>query len=93
MGELAPDVIPHNQVSVGATATLIVDRNYARRAVVLTIAEDSILDLYLGSASVTTSTGLLIVAGKGSSITIPTSAALYGIVTSGTLTISYLETE
>jgi len=45
-----------------------------------------------GGGGVTTGTGQLLPGVKGASLTIPTTAAIYGVVATGTQTVCALET-
>lgn len=78
------------QVSVGATATLIVAARAGRKEV--TIVNHGTTALYLGSSSgVTTSTGQLLAGVAGEGITYSGGAAIYGITASGSQTVSAAE--
>jgi hypothetical protein len=80
-----------NQVSVGATATLIAARRPGRNAVTV-INNGGSAKVYLGnSAAVTTSTGAPLAAADGASVTIPTQEAVYGIVGSGSQAVGVIE--
>ena len=76
------------QTSVASTATQIVGVRATRRAVLIT-NPSSTVTVYLGSASVTTSTGQALL--PGNSISVPTTLAVYGIVASSTQTVSSIE--
>lgn len=78
------------QVSVAATATLIVAARTSGGAV--TIINGGTVDVFLGGATVTTTTGVLLPGTKGASVTLPTQAAIYGIVGTGTEPVSYAAT-
>ena len=78
-----------NQVSVTSAATAIVAARATRRAVL--IINHGTTDVYIGGATVTTATGILLAGSEGASISIPTTAAVYGIVASGTQAVSYIE--
>lgn len=79
-----------NQVTVGATATLIVNQNTGRKTVVITNLGTT--DVWLGSSNgVTTSNGQLLPGTKGASISIPSTSAVWGIATSGTQAVSFLD--
>ena len=80
------------QVSVGATVggTLISAANNARTTITVTMTGTT--DVYLGESGVTTSTGDLLNGVKGVSKTFSTTAAVYGITSSGSVTVSVLET-
>lgn len=77
------------QVSVGNTATLIAAARAGRKSI--TIINAGTTDVYLGASGVATGTGLLLYGQKGAGITIDGGAAVYGIVASGSQTVSYLE--
>jgi hypothetical protein len=68
-------------VSVGATATLLKDANSSRKE--LWIANNSSVTVYIGDSSVTTTSGIPVAAGA-TYIIDSTTAAVYGIVESGT---------
>jgi hypothetical protein len=85
----AMDYIATGQVTVEDTATLIVAARHNRRAV-LVINEGS-TDVRVGVVDVDTATGALLTGVKGASVSIPTTAAVYGIVASGTQAVSYVE--
>lgn len=79
-----------NQVSVAATATLVVAARAGRDSV--TVENHGTTDVYVGSSSgVTTSTGILLPGTKGAAITLSYSGAVYAIVATGTQTVSYAE--
>lgn len=78
-----------NQISVANTATLIVASRAGRRGVVIT--NHGTTAVYIGLVGVTTTTGILLAGVVGASISIPTTAAVYGIVASGTQTVSFIE--
>jgi hypothetical protein len=75
------------QVSVGTSATVISAANTDQAGVLITNASAT-ATVYLGASGVTSSTGAVLAAG--SSITIPTISAVYGIVSTGTATVSYI---
>lgn len=81
--------IANGQVTVASTSTEIVPARSGRRAVV--IINLGATDVYLGTTGVTTSTGLYLMGTAGASVQIPTSAAVYGVVGSGTQAVSYME--
>ena len=78
-----------NQVSITNAATAIVAARAGRRAVM--IINHGATDVSIGGASVTTSNGLLLTGTAGAAVSIPTTAAVYGIVGTGTQTVSYIE--
>lgn len=79
-----------NQVTVAATATLIAASRPGRRQVV--IVQLGATDVYLGGSAVSTTTGLLLTGTKGTTITIETTGAIYGIVAAATQAVSVAET-
>lgn len=81
-----------NQQSVAATAggTLIVAARTGRSSV--TIFQLGSTQVWLGVNGVTTTTGVPLIGTAGTAVTIPTSAAVYGIVATGSQTVAYLET-
>lgn len=81
--------IANNQVSVTTTSGAVVAARSGRRS--LLIVNHGTTDVYLGTGTVTTSNGILLTGTKGASISIPTAAAVNGIVGSGTQTVSYIE--
>ena len=83
------DNIATNQVSITSAATAIVAARSTRRSVL--IINHGTTDVYIGGASVTTSTGILLAGTEGAAIGIGTTAAVYGIVASGSQTVSYIE--
>lgn len=78
------------QVTVGTSATLIAAARAGRKDIV--IVTHGATDVYLGGPNVTTSTGSLLVGSKGTGFTITSEAAVYGVVSAGTQTVSYVET-
>lgn len=78
-----------NQITVGATATLIVAARAGRQSVSITTTAATVL--YIGASGVTTTTGHYIAASAGATITVNTAAAVYGVVASGTLVVTFLE--
>lgn len=78
------------QVSVTTTATLVAASRATRRSVKVT--NTGTTDVYVGYTSgVTTSTGDLLVGIKGAFISVPTTSAVYAIVASGSVSVSYVE--
>lgn len=87
---LAPsDSVATGQVSIGATATLIAAARPGRSSV--TIVNGGTTDVFIGGSGVTTTTGMLLSGTKGQLITIPTSGAVYGVVATGTESVSEME--
>lgn len=81
--------IATSQVSVGTSSTQIVAARSGRLAVTITMLGAG--DLYLGVAGVTVANGTLLLGTKGSSVTLPTQAAVFGIGAAGQ-SVSVLET-
>lgn len=79
----------NGQVSVGSTATQILAANAARKRLVIINTGTTVV--YLGPAGVTTSTGHYLAGIAGYPVSIYTKAAIYGIVSSGTQTVTYWE--
>lgn len=69
--------IATSQVSVGTSATQIVPARSGRLAVTITMAGGG--DVFVGATGVTVANGSLLLGVKGSSVTIPTQAAVFGI--------------
>lgn len=79
-----------NQVSVTTTATQIVASRSGRRSV--TVIQHGSTAVYLGPTSgVTTSNGILLIGTAGAAVTFEYSGAVYGIVSSGSVTVGYAE--
>ena len=80
------------QISIDTTVggKLIIAANANRMRLLLQMTGTT-QDVYIGPSGVTTSTGALFSAIKGNQFLLRTSAAVYGIVASGTQTISYIE--
>lgn len=77
------------QVSVGTTATLVVDSDNINRTVLVHALSNTAV--YYGGADVTTSTGLLHEKDDGPlQIFLPINEKLYAIVSTGTETVSVL---
>ena len=77
------------QVSVGTTATLVVDADNINRTVLLHALSNTAV--YYGGAGVTTSTGFLHEKDDGPlEIMVPINEKLYGVVSTGTETVSVL---
>lgn len=85
-----PNAFSTAQVSVAATATLVCAARADRSSV--TVESHGGADVFIGDANVTTSSGALVPGAAGASITLPTTAAIYGIVAAGTQTVSVIET-
>lgn len=78
-----------NQITVSSSvATLLLAANATRRAVLVT-NNDSTINLFVGQAGVTTSTGHKL--APGATISIPYVGATYGIAASGSPTASASE--
>ena len=76
------------QVSVLTTATIIIAANASRKAVLITNPSTTVT-IYIGTSAVTATTGSALL--PGSSLTMPTTAVIYGIVASTTTTVTFLE--
>jgi len=84
------------QVTIGNTATLISDvrgdptvSSFGRRSIKITNL--GAVDVFIGDASVTAVTGDLLPGARGAFVALPTTAAIFGIVASGTQAISFIE--
>ena len=88
-GEGSSASIATAQVSVASTATLVAAARTGRGAVIVTNL--GAVAVYLGAAGVTTSTGTLLPGVVGASVTIPTSAEIYGVDATGTQAVSVVE--
>lgn len=80
--------IGHNQVTIATTATQIVPA-HTRGSV--TFINHGTTDVFIGGSGVTILNGGLLPGVKGASFTLNNSAAIYGIVGSGTQIVSYVE--
>ena len=77
-----------NEVTIGSTATKIVDANSSRKAIIIQNVGNT--EVYLGDSGVTTSDGIKLEPGSlysNDSFT----GAIYGIVSSGSSTVRYEE--
>lgn len=85
-----PDIAT-GQEDVDATAggVQIVPANALRGDV--TIVNGGTTDIWLGDSGVTITTGVLLAGFKGAAITIPTTAAVYGITAGSAQTVSWIE--
>lgn len=82
--------ITNSQIVITNTATLIKTSNTSRKSIM--IRNLSATDVYVGSNTVTIDTGLIIKVGDTYPLVLDkTSAAIYGIVSAGTATVSYIE--
>ena len=92
---VSPAAIAPAQASCGTTATLIVA---ARTGAIGTgrvnafVENGGTVAVYVGGSGVTPTTGLLLPGTVGASLSIPTTAALYCVVASGTEPVSAMET-
>ncbi len=90
----AAATLGYGQVTVlSTTATTIVAARPTRTSLTISIAGTASSNLYVGDASVLSTTGLLILGIQGANAVIPTSGAVVG-VTDGTANqlVSFLET-
>jgi hypothetical protein len=82
--------VANNQISVATTATVIAAARATRRGVV--VVNHGTTDVLLGGTNaVTTANGLKLKGTDGAAIYLPITTDLYGIVGSGTQTVSYME--
>lgn len=81
--------VANGQISVATTNTQIVAARTGRGRV--TITNLGTTDVFIGATGVTTTTGQLLAGTKGASITLHTSAAIFGIVGTGNQSVSYIE--
>jgi hypothetical protein len=79
-----------SRTSVGTGATAIPTATLTRRKTIV-VYNTTGSTCYLGNASVTTSTGFPLDAGKSVSLNLAAGVALYGICASGSATIATLE--
>ena len=84
-----PAEIATGQLIVETTLTLVVAARPERRGVL--IINGSSLPLFLGDEGVTVANGLRILGVEGTGIVIPTTHAIYGVVASGSASVSYME--
>lgn len=84
-------LIATGQASVGTTigGTLIAAEREGRGAI--TIVNGGTTDVFVGLAGLTASNGVLLAGVKGQTLTLRTQAAIYGIVGSGSETVSFVE--
>ena len=85
-----PSNIATGQVSITSGGVLIANSRSGRLDI--TVVNDGAIDVYVGPSGVTTGTGLLLRGIAGAAVTITTAAAVYGIVSSTSQTISFMET-
>lgn len=79
-----------SQVTVGTGATQIATATPTRRAI--TLVQLGTVDTFIGAAGVATTTGVLLAGVKGTTLTIETTGAVFGIVGAGTQAVSVVET-
>jgi hypothetical protein len=77
------------QVSVGTTATQIVAARAGRHRVTISSTGGAVL--FVGPSGVTIANGVYIANAAGSAITLETAAAVFGVIGTGTMTVSYIE--
>jgi len=77
------------QITCATTATQIAAARAGRKGIEVTMLGTG--DAYLGASGVTTAAGHLLLGTKGTSKSLPSSAAVYCIVASGTQAVSYVE--
>ena len=82
--------IATNQVSVKTTLTLLIGARSSRRGVIIENITGSDT-VYIGNSGSSSTSGYPLPAVANASIYIPTTAALYGIVSTTTQTVGVLE--
>lgn len=87
--EALPIAVATGQITVAATATVVVPVRTARKSI--TITNLGAVDVFIGAAGVTAATGHLLSGVKGQSITLATPAAISAIVGVGTQAVSFIE--
>lgn len=75
-----------SQVAVAATATSIIAARSARRSLIIT--NNSVIPIFIGVSGVSVTTGILLPGIIGAFIVIDTTAAVFGISSSGTNTVT-----
>lgn len=83
----AGETLAHNAVSCTGTATLIKAANYERASITVRAIDGTV---YIGGASVTSSTGFPIYIGESYTFQAHL-GAVYGITSSGTTIVRYIE--
>lgn len=81
--------VASGQVTITSAGVQIVGIRATREAVV--IVNLGTTPVYIGPVGVTTATGVLLIGVVGAAVSIPTTAALYGIVASTSEAVSFLE--
>ncbi len=79
----------YNRITIATTSTVIKAINADRRSIL--IKNNDSVSIYIGDSSVATSDGYELEAGKSMYLT--DNEAIYGIVTTGTANLAYLEVE
>ena len=87
VGELGASAVNTNQISCLTTATVIVAARDTRNNLLL--VNYGGVEVFIGGATVTTSTGMKL--DVGASLNIQTTAAIYGITKVGSSNIHYIE--
>jgi hypothetical protein len=87
--ELGASSLANGQVTVTTTAATIVAARASRRSV--TLINLGTTDVYIGIATVTTANGFLLLGVAGAAVTLFTTAAIQGIVASGTQAVAFFE--
>lgn len=86
------NVLSYNQVTVGTTATKVLDADTSHKTVV-TLVNAGSPQMYLGDSSVTTSNGFILYAGAESvTLTLPPGSSLYVVAASAGNILSYFAT-
>jgi phenylpyruvate tautomerase PptA (4-oxalocrotonate tautomerase family) len=87
--EQGATAIASAQVAVGTSATLLAAARDTRKAILVFVDDAASGPVYVGGAGVTTGTGVKVSAGHA--LEIATTAAVYGVVSSGSVTVYVLE--
>jgi hypothetical protein len=77
------------QVTVGTSATVLAAARETRKAVLVAVDASASKPVYVGGVGVTTGTGVKLAAGEA--LEVRTTAALYGVVSSGSVTVYVME--
>jgi len=77
------------QVSIGASATQIAASRATRRR--MTIVNHGSTAVFVGASGVATNSGLRLIGLDGAAVSLVVTGAVYGIVASGSQTVSYIE--
>lgn len=85
-------MLSYNQVTLGTTAAKILDADASHKTTVVLVNAGS-PTAFVGDNAVTTTNGMYLYAGAESmTLVLPPGASLYGVVASGSTTVSYFAT-